>query len=73
MIGGGVGDIVDVVLVVNVGELLRFVVGYFGKDEGREAGGAAGGRGGVFSEDGGTVGYAGAVESEDLVVPVEEN
>ncbi len=48
MVRGGVGDVVDVVLVVGVGELLGLVVGDFGEDEGGEAGGLGGGGGGVF-------------------------
>jgi len=48
VVRGGVGDVVDVVLVVGVGELLGLVVGDFGEDEGGEAGGLGGGGGGVF-------------------------
>lgn len=56
-----VGDVVDEVLVVGVGQLLRGAVVDFGEDEGGEGGGLGGGRGGVFREDGGAVGDAGAV------------
>ncbi len=34
MIGGGVGNIMNEVLVVDIGELLRFVVLDFGEDNG---------------------------------------
>lgn len=60
--GGVVGDVVDEVLVVGVGEFLGAVaVVDFGEDEGGEGGGLGGGGGGVFGEDGGPVGDAGAV------------
>ena len=45
---GRVGDVVDEVLVVGVGELLWGGVGDFGEDEGGERGGLGGGGGGVF-------------------------
>lgn len=61
VVRGAVGDVVDEVLVVGVGELLRGAVVDFGEDEGGEGGGLGGGRGGVFGEDGGAVGDAGAV------------
>lgn len=60
VLGGRVGDVVDVVLVVGVGELLGFGVVDFGEDEGGEGGGVRGGGGGMFAEDGGAVGDAGA-------------
>lgn len=52
-VGGGVvgrcvGDVVDEVLIVGVGQLLGLVVGYLGEDDGGETGGGAGGGGGVF-------------------------
>lgn len=62
MVRWGVGDVVDVVLVVGVGELLRLVVRNFGEDERGETGGCGGGGGGVFGKDGGAVGYAGTVD-----------
>ena len=52
---GGLGDVVDVVVAVGVGELLRGVVADLGEDEGGEGGGLGGGRGGAFGEDGGVV------------------
>lgn len=58
VVRGGVGDVVDEVLVVRVGEFLGFVVLDFGKDEGGEGGSLGGGGGGVFGEDGGSVGDA---------------
>lgn len=58
MVRRGVGDVVDEVLVVRVGEFLGFVVIDFGEDEGGEGGGLGGGGGGVFGEDGGSVGDA---------------
>jgi hypothetical protein len=57
---GGFGDVVDVVGAVRVGEFFGFGVGDLGENEGGEGGGLAGGGGGVFSEDGVVVGYAGA-------------
>lgn len=55
MLGGALGDIVDVVVAVGVGEFLRGVVANLGEDEGSERGGLGGGRGGAFGEDGGVV------------------
>ena len=48
MVGGSVGNIVDVVLVVGVGQLLGFVVVYLWEDERGEGGCLGGGGGGVF-------------------------
>ena len=48
MVGGSVGDVVDEVLVVGVGQLLRLGVVDLGEDEGGEGGGLGGGGGGVF-------------------------
>lgn len=62
--GGGIGDVVDEIVVDGVGEFRRFVVGDFGQNDGGEVGGGGGGCGcaaGVFAEDGGVVGDA-AVE-----------
>ena len=56
--GAGVGDVVDEILVVGVGELLRRVVGDLGQDDGGEAAGAGGGGDGVLGEDGVFVGDA---------------
>jgi len=64
--GGRVGDVVDVVLVVGVGEFLGFGVVDLGEDEGGEGGGLRGGGGGVFGEDGGAVGDAGAGGGDGL-------
>lgn len=61
MLGGTLGNIVDVVVAVSVGELLRGVVVDLGEDEGGERRGLGGGRGGAFGEDGGMVRYARAV------------
>jgi len=58
VVRGGVGDVVDEVLVVRVGQFLGFVVIDFGEDEGGEGGGLGGGGGGVFGEDGGSIGDA---------------
>jgi len=63
VVRGGVGDVVDEVLVVRVGEFLGLVVLDFGEDEGGEGGGLGGGGGGVLGEDGDSVGDAGAGES----------
>lgn len=60
VVAGGLGDVVDVVVAVGVGQLLRGGVVNLGEDERGEGGGLAGGRGGAFGEDGGVVGYAGA-------------
>ncbi len=46
--GRGIGDVVDKILVVGVGEFLRGVVRKFGEDEGGQRGGVGGGGGGVF-------------------------
>ena len=48
----------DEILVVRVGELLGLFVLDFGEDEGGEGGSLRGGGGGVFGEDGGSVGDA---------------
>ena len=48
----------DEVLVVRVGELLGFFVLDLGEDEGGEGRCLGGGGGGVFGEDGGSVGDA---------------
>ena len=47
--GGSIGDVVDEVLVVGVGQFLRRGVVDFREDEGGEGGGLRGGGGGVFS------------------------
>lgn len=48
MFGGRLGDVVDVVVAVRVGELLWRVVGDLGKDEGGEGGGLGGGGSGAL-------------------------
>ena len=58
VIGGSVGDVVDVVLVVGVGELLWRVVGDLREDQRCERGGAGGGGCGVLGEDGCAIGDA---------------
>lgn len=52
----------DEVVVVGVGELLGGCVSDLRQDEGGEGGGLGGGRGSVFTEDGGVVGNAGVQE-----------
>ncbi|ROW09700.1 hypothetical protein VMCG_02453 [Cytospora schulzeri] len=64
MLGRGLGDVVDVVVAVGVGELLGRVVLYFGEDERGQGGRLGGGRGGAFGEDGAVVRYA---RTEDVV------
>lgn len=58
MLGRRLGDVVDVVVAVGVGELLWCVVLYFGEDERGQGGRLGGGRGGAFGKDGAVVRYA---------------
>lgn len=64
MVGGGscVGDVVDQVLVVGIGELLRGVVGDLGEDDGGEAASSRCCRDGMFGENGVLVRDAGIEE-----------
>ena len=55
ILGGRGGDVVDVVVVVRVGELLRRRVADLGQDERGERGGLRGGGRSVFAEYGGMV------------------
>lgn len=48
MLRGCLGDVVDVVVAVGVGEFLRCVVGDLGEDQGGKGGGLGGGRGGAL-------------------------
>lgn len=57
--GGGVGDVVDEVLVVGVGKFLGFRVVDFGKDKGGETGCLGGGGGSMFGKDCGVMRDAG--------------
>lgn len=59
MLGGRLGDVVDVVVTVGVGELLGGVVLDLGQDQRGEGGGLRGGGGGALGEDGAVVRYAG--------------
>lgn len=61
MLRGRLGDVVDVVVAVRVGQLLWGVMVDLGEDERREGRGLRGGRGRAFREDGGVVGDARAV------------
>ena len=49
------------VLLVCVGQLRGFIMGYFWKDQRGKRGCSAGGGGSMFGQDGSTVGNAGAV------------
>lgn len=64
MVGGGscVGDVVDQVLVVGIGELLRGIVGDLGEDHGGEAASSRCCRDGMFGENGILVRDAGIEE-----------
>ena len=55
---GGLGYVVDVVVAVRVGQLLRRVVGYLGEDQRGERGCLRRGGCGALGEDGGVVRYA---------------
>lgn len=66
MLRGRLGDVVDVVGAVGVGELLRGRVLDLGEDEGGERRGLRRGRGGAFREDRGVVGYARTKEDQQL-------
>ena len=66
MIGRCIGDIVNEVLLVCVGQFRGFIMGYFREDQGGKRGCSAGGGGSMFGQDGSTVGNAGAVFWQDL-------
>lgn len=70
MLRGGLGDVVDMVVPVRVGQLLGGVVGDLGEDKGGERRGLGGGGGGALGEDGGVVCYAGANKINGSVVEV---
>lgn len=63
VIGGRVGDVVDVVLIMGIGQFLWLVVRYFWEYQRGKTGCLRGGRGGVFSQNSGAISYAGAARS----------
>lgn len=62
---GRLGDVVDLMLAMGVGELLRRRVLDLGEDEGGERRGLRGGGGGTFGENSGMMGNAGAFDVSD--------
>ena len=52
----------DVILIVGIGQFCGLVVCYLWEDEGGKGGGGTGSGGDMFSKDGRTVSYAGAVK-----------
>lgn len=61
----------DVVVAVGVGELLRRIVGDFGKDEGGEGRGLGRGRRGALGQDGAVVCYARTVVASTRSAPIK--